>query len=107
MPLRESHALLVAQQVAVEVLRRGELKRALQQYLPCGGFEQVASADNFRDVRGGIVDNAGKLIARQVVFAPDKVVAKVDASGEGLRPGMEIHEVDDFVVGHAKTVVQR
>jgi len=104
--LSEAAALLVAQQVAVEVLRSGHAERSLQQYLTRGGFEQITAAHDFSDVHGSIVDNAGELIAGEIVFAPDEEVSEVLAGGEGLPAGMEIVEGNGLAVGDAEAVVR-
>ena len=55
----EADAVLVGEELGVEVGGRGEVEGALEEDLAGGGFEEVAAADNFGDLRIGVVDDAG------------------------------------------------
>jgi hypothetical protein len=111
--LGETEAGGVAHEIAVEVRRGGEVESTLQEDLTRGGFEKVATADDFSDVSEGVVDDAGELIAGEADIvrigaessAPDEEVTEVDSGGERLRTGVEVCEGDGFVVGGAETVV--
>ncbi len=53
----------------------------------------------------GVVDDAGELVAGEVVLAPDEEVAEVHACGEGLGAGVEVGKEDGFAVWDAEAVV--
>jgi hypothetical protein len=90
--LGEASAVLVREQLGVEVNGRWEVEGALKEELAGSGFEKVAAADYFGNLHVCAVGGAGELVAgeagvRRVVakgFAPDKEVAKVFACGKGL-----------------------
>jgi hypothetical protein len=55
----EADAVLVGEELGVEVGGRGEKEGALEENLAGGGFEEVAAADYFGDPGAGVVDYAG------------------------------------------------
>ena len=57
MTLGEAGAVLVGEEVGVEVGGGGEVEGSLQEDLAGGGFEEVAAADYFGDVGGCVVDD--------------------------------------------------
>ena len=59
MALGEADAVLVGEELGVEVGGRGEIEGALEEELAGGGLEQVAAADYFGDLSVGVVDYAG------------------------------------------------
>jgi hypothetical protein len=103
--LGEAVALSVEHEWGVEVGGGWEVQGALQEDLAGGGFEEVAAADYFGDAGVGVIDDAGELVAGEVVFAPDEEVAEVDACGKGLGAEVLVVEADDFAVGDAEAVV--
>ena len=70
-----------------------------------GGFEKVATANYFGDLRGGVVDHTGQLVRGKSVFAPDEKVAEVSSGFEGLRAKIPVVEADNFFIGNAEAVV--
>ena len=77
----------------------------MEENLACGGFEEVARADDLGDVGLCVVDYVGELVAGKTVFAPDEEVAEVAACGEVLWALVKVYEVDRLVVGDAEAVV--
>ena len=57
--LGEADAVLVGEELGVEVGGRGEVEGALEEDLAGGGFEEVAAADYFGDLHVCVVDYAG------------------------------------------------
>jgi hypothetical protein len=55
----EANAVLVSEELGVEVDGGGEIEGALEEDLAGGGFEEIAAADYFGDLGVGIVDDAG------------------------------------------------
>ena len=55
----EADAVLVGEELSVEVVGRWEVESTLKEDLAGGGFEEVSAADYFSDVHGCIVDYAG------------------------------------------------
>ena len=103
--LGEATAFAIGDQGAMKPCRIREAKRAVEQNLARGGLEQVCSADNFGDAHGCVVGDAGQLITRNAVAAPDDEVAEVFAGDEALVAQVEIIEFDGFAVRDAKAPV--
>jgi hypothetical protein len=101
----ESEAVFVAEEMGVEVAGCREVEGALEEDLARGGFEEVGTTDYFGDLGVGVVDDAGQLVAGDIVATPDEEVAEVFASGEGLRTEVEVGEDDGFAFGDAEAVV--
>ncbi len=59
MALGETDAMLVGEELGVEVGGRGEVEGLLEEDLAGGGFEKVAAADYFGDLCGRVVDHTG------------------------------------------------
>ena len=59
MAFGEADAVLVGEELGVEVRGRGKIEGALEEDLAGGGFEEVAAADYFGDLGVGVVDHAG------------------------------------------------
>ena len=57
--LGQADAVLVGEEMGVEVGRGGKEKGALEEDLAGGGFEEVAAADYFGDLGVGVVDDTG------------------------------------------------
>ena len=103
--LGETDAVLVGEEMSVEVGGSGKVKGLLEEDLAGGGFEEVAAADYFGDLRGRVVDHTGELVRGKAVFAPDEKVAEVFACGERLWAEVFVLEADRFAVGDAEAVV--
>ena len=92
MPLGQADAVVVPQERAVEVDRCGQAESALQQDLAGGGAQQVGSADDFGDAKGGIIDDGGELVAGDAVARPEQEVAETALRGEGLQAEVGVGE---------------
>ena len=57
--LGETDAAIVGEKRGVEVGGSGEVEGSLEEDLAGGGFEKVAAANYFGDLRGGVVDHTG------------------------------------------------
>ena len=83
--------------------RRSE--RTEEQELAEGRPDEAGAAHDFGDAHGGIVDDAGELVAGRVVLAPDDEVAEVAAGGGMLRAGGAVVEAQRLAVGPAEAPV--
>ena len=99
----KADAGFIQHQRAMKESRRLEPKRTMEQDLSSGGFEQIRSADNFRDLHGSIVNNTGELIRRHIVVPPDDEIAKILSGNKRLRPEMTVAEGNGFAVGNVET----
>ncbi len=110
MPLCQPHTCFVSHQLAVKITWPRQPERTLQKNLPSGRSQQIATADDFRDVHCCVVDNAGKLITWQSIFSPHNKIAEIRAistSGpEALRPSLSINEANHLFVRHTKSIVR-
>src|SRR2546426_711836 len=88
----EANAGVVRHQGAMKKRRRWGLKRAIEQELARGGFEQIRAAHHFRDVHRSIVHDHGKLIGGNVIVPPDHEVAKIFPGDKLLRAEVAIVE---------------
>ena len=102
----EADAVVVGEKFGVEVGWRGKIEGAVEEDLAGSGFEEVATAQYFGDGGVGVVDNAGELVARETVLAPDEEVAEIFACSEGLGAKVAICEGYRCTVGNSKTVVR-
>jgi hypothetical protein len=57
--LGETDAVFVGEELGVEVVWGEKVEDSLEEDLAGGGFEEVAAADYFGDLRGCVVDHAG------------------------------------------------
>jgi hypothetical protein len=103
--LGEASAVLVREQLGVEVNGRWEVEGALKEELAGGGFEEVAAADYFGNLHVCVVDDAGELVAGEAVLAPDEEVAEVFARGKGLGTQANVCEGYRCAVGDTEPVV--
>jgi len=55
----QAGAVLVAEEMGLEISGSGEVESALEENLAGGGFEEVGSADDFGDAHGCVVDYGG------------------------------------------------
>jgi len=101
----EAEAVFVAEEVGVEVAGCREVEGALEEDLARGGLEKIGATDYFGDLGVGVVDDAGQLVAGEIVPAPDEEVAEVFAGGEGLRAEVDVGDGDGFAAGYAEAVV--
>lgn len=94
----EADALVVGEELGVEVFGSGEIEGALEEDLAGGGFEEVPAADYFGDSSVGVVDYTGELVAGKGVLSPDEEVAEIFSSGEGMGAEVFVFEADDSAV---------
>lgn len=104
--LGEADAGVVGHQGTVVEMRWRGFQSAVEQELAGGAHEQVGAANDFGDVHGNIVHDAGELIGRDIVVAPDDEVAEVFPGNELLRAEVGIVESDGLAIGNAKTPVE-
>ena len=60
---------------------RSQGKRTVEQKLAGSGEQQISAANDFADLHGGIIDNNGELIRRNIVMTPNDKVSEV-ATGD-------------------------
>jgi hypothetical protein len=80
-----------------------EAKRAVEQNLAGGGFEQVGPTRHFCDAHGRVVGNAGKLITGTAVASPDHKIAEIFAGNEALWTEVAIFKLDYLAVVYAES----
>ena len=105
MPLGEAHALIVHHQGAVIILGFRSTKRAEEQDLSEGGFDQISTADHFSDVHVCIVHCTRELVAGQIVFSPNKEISKIPAGHGALLAHVRIDKSYLTIVEYAKSPV--
>jgi len=98
----EAGAGFVADEFAVIILGRCRPEGAIEEQLPKGGAKEVGSSYDFGYSQLNIIDDAGELIAGEVVFSPHKEVAKVASDLRGLWPKCAVNKAERFTVGRAK-----
>ena len=81
--------------------RRHRLERTIKKELPEGGMEEVRAAHHLGDLHFAVIDYDSELISRNIVFAPDDEIAKVNAGDSALWSERPIEELQSFPLWHA------
>ena len=72
---------------------RRRLERTIKKELPEGRMEEVRPAHHFSDLHFRVIDYDRELISRNIVFAPDDEIAKVNAGDSALWSERPIEEL--------------
>src|SRR5256885_10353744 len=76
-PLCQPHTFFVSHQVAMRPRWDRESERLIGQDLPRRAFQQVASADDLRDLHRVVINYTRQLISRNIVAPPDQKIREV------------------------------
>jgi len=89
----------------MECPRRFLSERAVEQYLPRGGRQEICPSDDFRDSACDIIDDDREFISRDVVAIPDHEVAKILQRHSLDRPVVPVMKTNPLTVGHPEPPV--
>ena len=107
MAFGQTHAVIIAQQRTMVILRHCVAECANEQNLAEGRFDEVGATHDFGDAELGVIDRAGELITGHAVFAPHEEVSKITTGHGRLCSKMIIVEGECFAIGHAEAPVRR
>ena len=102
MALRQPNPALVAQQLAVIVLRRIQTQRPIQKKLPRRRLQQIRPTHDLRDPHRRIVDDDRQLIGRHIVAAPHNEVPKIPPRNHPLLLQPQIRKANLLPLRHPK-----
>ena len=101
----ESDAVGISHERAVKKWRLFVTKRAVEEELAASAREEVGSANDFGDAQIVVIDRAGELVTRLIVFSPNKEVAEILASNFGVQAKRAVGEGNLFPIRYAKAPV--
>src|ERR1700719_2989681 len=93
---------LVAQQLAVIVLRRIQTQRPIQKKLPRRRLQQIRPTHDLRDPHRRIVDDDRQLIGRHIVAPPHNEVPKIPPRNHPLLLQPQIRKANLLPLRHPK-----
>ncbi len=102
---RQAHAGFIRDERAVVEGRDVQLQCTVEEQLAEGGADQILASHDLGDTHRGIIHDAGKLVARRVIFSPDDEITKIAAGDCTLKTAGSIGKGQLLVVGYAKAPV--
>ena len=103
--LRQTYTSVVSNQIAVIVVGDRKIESAQKKNLPGSGFQQIGTANDFRDLHRGIVDDNRQLIGGYIVAPPHDEVAKIATRAHPLRTEVKVSKANFFSIGDKKSPV--
>jgi hypothetical protein len=73
--------------------------------LPCCGFEQIGSPNDFRDFHLGIVNDYRQMIRRYVITTPNDEVSQIPSGDKSLKSPVDVVEGNCFSIGNSKSPI--
>ncbi len=103
--LRHALSAFITHEIAVVVGGDRKPKSSKYEYLPCRGFEQINSPNDFRDLHVGIVHNHRQLVRRDIIPPPDDEVSKIPSCDEPLRSQVDVIEGNCLSIRNLKSPI--
>ena|SRR5436190_1689536 len=88
----EARAGFISEERAMAKLWWSQAKRAVEQQLAGGGFEEVFATHDFGDLHRGVINDYCELVSRDAVVPPNYEITEICSRHELLSPVMAVHK---------------